>query len=100
AARSSTSGIGDPANPYATLSGTSMATPHVAGAAAILAQQSPTATPAQLKAVLMASAVPHPQLGAFAQGAGRIDLARAIEQRLTTDPPSVSFGRQEWPHED
>jgi subtilisin family serine protease len=100
AARSSTSSIGDPASPYATLSGTSMATPHVAGAAAILAQQRPDATPAELKAVLMASAVPHPDLGAFAQGAGRIDVGRAIGQRLTTSPPSLSFGRQPWPHDD
>lgn len=39
-----------------------MATPHVAGAAAILAQQHPQWTGPQLKAALMASAKPNPAL--------------------------------------
>ncbi|MGH3680459.1 MAG: S8 family serine peptidase, partial [Natronosporangium sp.] len=100
AARSSASSIGDPASQYVSLSGTSMAAPHVAGAAAILAQRLPDATPAQLKAILMGSATPNPSLGAFAQGAGRIDVSRAIEQQLTTSPPSLSFGLAPWPHDD
>ncbi|MPZ25897.1 MAG: S8 family serine peptidase [Micromonosporaceae bacterium] len=99
AARSSASSIGDPASQYAPLSGTSMAAPHVTGAAAILAQQLPDASPTALKATLMASATPNPSLGAFAQGAGRIDVSRAIDQQLTTSPPSLSFGRQPWPHD-
>lgn len=41
---------------YATMSGTSMATPHVAGAVAILRQFNPSATPAQIKQALMNSA--------------------------------------------
>ena len=84
----------------ATLSGTSMAAPHVSGAAAILAQQHPTWTPAQLKAALMGSALSLPDIAVFAQGAGRIDVSRAITQRVLADPPSVSFGRQEFPHGD
>jgi hypothetical protein len=43
---------------YSRLSGTSMATPHVAGAAAILAQEYPDWTARQLKAVLMSTATP------------------------------------------
>jgi subtilisin family serine protease len=92
--------LGEPGQPYTTLSGTSMATPHVAGAAAILAQRHPEYSPDQLKATLMGAAKPHPQLGAFAQGAGRVDVARAINQSVTASPASVGFGRQRWPHGD
>ena len=50
----------------------------------LLAQQHPTWTPAQLKAALMDSARPNPSLTAFDQGAGRVDVAQAIEQELIT----------------
>ena len=85
---------------YVTLSGTSMATPHVVGAVALLAQQHPDWSAAQFKATLMASAKPDPTLTAYQQGAGRVDVARAITQSVTTDPVSLSFGRASWPHAD
>jgi subtilisin family serine protease len=85
---------------YATMSGTSMATPHVVGAAAIVAQQHPTWSPAQLKAGLMGSAKASPALNVFQQGAGRVDVGRAITQAVTTTPASLSFGRLTWPHAD
>jgi subtilisin family serine protease len=81
-------------------SGTSMATPHVAGAAALLKQQHPEWTPAQLKSVLATTAKPTPGVGVFDQGAGRIDVAKAIGQVLTADVVSVNLGRHEWPHGD
>ncbi|GGU68395.1 serine protease [Lentzea flava] len=81
-------------------SGTSMATPHVAGAAALLKQQHPEWTPAQLKSVLATTAKPTPGVSAFDQGAGRIDVAKAINQVLTADVVAVNLGRHEWPHGD
>jgi subtilisin family serine protease len=85
---------------YARLDGTSMATPHVAGAAALLSQQHPDWRADDLKATLMASAEPNAELSAFQQGTGRVAVERAIVQELVTSPPSLSLGRPLWPHDD
>jgi subtilisin family serine protease len=100
AARSSTGWLGEAGQQYMDLSGTSMAAPHVAGAAAILVQRRPTWTPAQLKAALMGSAAANPAAPTFYQGAGRLDIARGYQQTILADPPGVSLGRQVWPHGD
>ncbi|MFG1992525.1 S8 family serine peptidase [Actinoplanes sp. NPDC048988] len=102
AAKAAHATIGDPAgNPaYTSLSGTSMATPHVTGSAAILAQQHPGWTGRQLKTALMASAEPTPGLETYAQGAGRVDVARAITQTVATGAGSVDFGTVRFPHAD
>ncbi|MEU4676732.1 S8 family serine peptidase [Micromonospora sp. NPDC023737] len=101
AARAADGQIGEPVGEsYVAISGTSMAAPHVAGAVALLAQQHGDWTAGQLKATLMASARPHPERTAYEQGAGRVDVARAIGQTVTSDPVSVSFGRAVWPHDD
>ncbi len=101
AARSAHGFIGEPVGEYYTrLSGTSMAAPHVAGAAALLAQQHPDWAAEQLRSTLMAAARPHPAQTAYQQGAGRVDLTRAIGQTVTSDPVSVSFGLVRWPHDD
>ncbi|MGC5049893.1 S8 family serine peptidase [Micromonospora sp. DT48] len=101
AARGQGTQLGDPVGEeYVSLSGTSMSAPHVAGAAALLAQQHTEATAEWLKAALMASARPHPELSAYQQGAGRVDVARAITQSVVSEPASVSFGRTLWPHDD
>ncbi|MFD9704207.1 S8 family serine peptidase [Lentzea sp. NPDC059081] len=86
-----------PAEGYIFLSGTSMATPHVTGAAAILAQVHPDWRGEQLKAALTASAKPGAYTP-FEQGAGRADVAKAIKQTVTSGP--VSFGTALWPHHD
>lgn len=85
---------------YTQLSGTSMATPHVAGSAAILASEHPQWSAVQLKAALMASAKPNPALNVFAQGAGRVDVARAVTQSVYASPTSLWLGTQPWPADD
>ncbi|MGW5053829.1 S8 family serine peptidase [Actinokineospora sp. NPDC004072] len=77
---------------HTALSGTSMAAPHVAGAAAVLAQRRPGWDGAMLKAALMGSAHPLDE-GVYDQGAGRVDLDRALGVAVTADPPALSFGR-------
>ncbi|GGL04645.1 peptidase [Sphaerisporangium melleum] len=59
---------------YTTMSGTSMATPHVAGAAALLAAQHPDWTGAQLKDALVSTAKPV-EAAVTDTGAGRLDIA-------------------------
>ncbi|MGW2491684.1 S8 family peptidase [Streptomyces sp. NPDC001606] len=91
--------VGEKPDGYLTISGTSMATPHVAGAAAILKQEHPDWGYAELKGALTGSAKGGPY-SAFQQGAGRIAVDKAIKQSVVADPVSVSFGTQLWPHTD
>lgn len=61
-------------------SGTSMATPHVAGAVALLLEADPTLTPAQLKQILEDTAVELGDPGKDnAYGSGRIDALAAVQ---------------------
>ncbi|GAB3935105.1 S8 family serine peptidase [Kribbella albertanoniae] len=85
---------------YLALSGTSMATPHAAGAAALLVQQHPAWKAGELKSTLMGSAKPAAEQTAFQQGAGRVDVAAAIKQTVVSDPGNLSFGTAPWPHDD
>ncbi|AZM55128.1 peptidase S8 [Streptomyces sp. WAC 01529] len=84
---------------YLTISGTSMATPHVAGAAALLKQQHPDWKYAELKGALTAS-TKDGKYTPFQQGSGRIAVDKAIKQTVYADPVSVNFGTQQWPHAD
>lgn len=65
---------------YTRASGTSMATPHVAGAAAILLEQHPDWDGQQVKAALVSSAVPNPNLQPYQQGNGEVRIDRAINE--------------------
>ncbi|HEX2131366.1 MAG TPA: S8 family serine peptidase, partial [Actinophytocola sp.] len=101
AAKAAHGTIGEPAGEgYVSLSGTSMAAPHIAGAAAILAGQHPDWPADRLKATLMGSAEAHPDLSVFEQGAGRVDVAAAVESAVTASPASLSLGTVQWPHDD
>ncbi|MEU7858221.1 S8 family serine peptidase [Nonomuraea sp. NPDC049141] len=74
---------------YVSKSGTSMASPHVAGAAAILAQRHPDWTGAQLKAALIGSAAPAEGVPLYRQGAGLADLTRVLKQQVVAAQGNV-----------
>src|SRR5207253_3388730 len=88
------------ASGFGSESGTSQATPHIAGAAALVIQQHPTWTPAQVKSALISSAATSvfttasktTKAGVLAMGAGRVDLAQAANVAATFAPASLSFG--------
>ncbi|MEV0388374.1 S8 family serine peptidase [Nonomuraea sp. NPDC050643] len=78
---------------HVAMSGTSMATPHVAGAAALLRQARPGLTAAELKSLLMATARPGQGIPVDAQGTGRIDVAAALKGTVVASAGSLDFGR-------
>jgi minor extracellular serine protease Vpr len=83
---------------YDTISGTSMASPHVAGAAALYLQAHPTASPEAIKTALQNSADPAPfgttsfRDAAHRQGAGLMDIDDAIVAATTIAPSELSVG--------
>ncbi len=99
AARAAGTSLGSPVDQfYTSLDGTSMATPHVSGAAAILKQEFPSFSPTQLKAALVSTAVPGPYT-VYQQGAGRVDVARAYSQHVYADSAPIDFGYFPHPHD-
>jgi len=69
----------DPTRKMMRLSGTSMATPVVAGAAALLFQVNPRLTPNLVKAILMYTAQPLAGANTFEQGMGQINIDGAVK---------------------
>lgn len=89
-------------NGYGFLSGTSMATPHVSGLAALILAINPTLTPDAVRAILQASADDLGALGYDIEfGHGRINAARALAQTppqsLPAPTPTPQPPLPEWP---
>lgn len=97
AARSSDSRQGD--GLYIGLSGTSMASPHVAGAAALLKQKYPHWNGEQLKAALMSSTLKIDSIKPYQGGSGRLDI-EAATTRTVFASGSIDFGFFSWPQVD
>ena len=76
-------------------SGTSMAAPHIAGAAALLQQRHPTWTPEQVKSALAQTGTPIGQPGDIRpvrEGGGLVDLQKADAPLIFARPSNLSFG--------
>jgi subtilisin family serine protease len=89
---------------YVTLSGTSMASPHVAGAVALLLQAHPKTSPQQVRSILQNSADPkawwgNPGLGyldnVHRQGAGMLDIDDAILATTKVTPGKLALGESQ-----
>ena len=86
------------ASRFAVFDGTSMATPHVTGAAALLLELHPGWTPAEVKSALVSTAGPAwgdsartQEAPVTLEGGGLVALPRAADPKLFTDPSSLSF---------
>lgn len=81
---------------YLTMSGTSQATPHVAGAAALLAKVHPDWTGAQLKDALVSTTKRTVAISPYAGGSGRLDAANAVKSTVFATGSAFLFAK--WPY--
>ncbi len=99
AARAAGTFLGEPVDDFYTrLSGTSMATPHVSGAAAIVAQQHPDWTGEQIKDALISTAATSDAYTVYEQGGGRVDVARVTRQSVHATG-KADFGLVPYPQD-
>jgi hypothetical protein len=90
---------------YASLSGTSMSSPHVAGAAALYLQAHPGTSAQAVRGIFQNSAVPanwwgNPGLGfldnVHRQGAGMLQIDKAILAPVTIEPGKLALGESQF----
>ncbi|MEU8079935.1 S8 family serine peptidase [Catellatospora citrea] len=95
AARSQQSSEGE--GLYTTMSGTSMATPHVAGVAALLAAAHPDWSGQRLKDVLMSTSRTSERIDPYVDGIGRVDAVAATG--ATVFATGTDFTDLAWPYQ-
>ena len=100
AARAAGTSLGAPVDDlYTSLEGTSMATPHVAGLAAILKDAHPQWDGERLKAAITSTTVPVADATGYDAGSGRVDAERAVAATVLASP-SLNLGYYTWPQSD
>ncbi|MCZ4638369.1 S8 family serine peptidase, partial [Streptomyces rubrogriseus] len=82
---------------YTSMDGTSMATPHIAGVAALLAEEHPDWSGARLKDALMSTSK-ELDVSAYQLGAGRVSVPAAVGADVTATG-SADLGFYSWPYE-
>ncbi len=76
-----------PGSTYSSFSGTSMASPHVAGLVGLMAAANPQATAAQIRSAILSTAVPVSGLAGKVATGGLINAAAAVAAIGGTTPP-------------
>lgn len=82
-----------PGDKFKTMSGTSMATPTVAAAAALVAATNPALTAAQIRQILLDSVDKDPDLTGKVSTGGKLNIQAAVELAKETLPPA---GSRDW----
>ncbi|MFD7284087.1 S8 family serine peptidase [Streptomyces sp. NPDC059862] len=84
---------------YRSMNGTSMATPHVAGAAAILKQRHPDWDGRRIKDALMSTSKKLDAHSPYSMGTGRLDVPATLDTTIGATG-SVPAAVYKWPHAD